>query len=240
MTTTRRERMRDATAREIKEAARAHLRARGPAGISLRAIARDIGMTAPALYRYYASLDDLIGAMIETYKDEIRDALVAARDAVPADDLGGRLAAASRAFRGWALDNRSEFAMVFGAPVPGYERPAHEDASAARAGFGGVFFTLLADLWERERFPVPADEDIPAGLRDQLRYFASACGLDGSGLPLGLIRLYAGAWVRLYGLVAMEVFGHVHFLLGDAEPLFEAELADLGRAVGVRLRPPQT
>ncbi|GAA4626452.1 TetR/AcrR family transcriptional regulator [Actinoallomurus vinaceus] len=230
--TTRRERMREATVREIQEAARRHLRAHGPSGISLRAIARDMGMTAPALYRYYASLDDLIAAMIEGYKGEIRETVEAARDTMPAEDLSGRLAEASRAFRHWALDHRPEFTMIFGAPLPGYEPPA-KDGGPSPMGFGAVFFTMLADLWERERFPVPADEDIPPALRDQLLHFAKACGLDRAGIPLGLIRLYAAAWVRLYGLVAMEAFGHVKFMLDDGAPLFEAELADMFTSLGL-------
>ncbi|MEV5751282.1 TetR/AcrR family transcriptional regulator [Actinoallomurus sp. NPDC052308] len=230
--TTRRERLREATVREIQEAARQHLRAHGPAGISLRAIARDMGMTAPALYRYYASLNDLVTAMIESYKAEIGEALEAARDAVPADDLGGRLAAAARAFRRWALDHRPEFTMVFGAPPPGYE-PRAEGEIPSVDGLGMVFFTLLTDLWRRERFPIPADEDIPAGLREQLEHFSTSCGLDRAGLPLGLIRVFVGCWVRLYGLVAMEAFGHVHFVLDDAEPLFEAELAEVSAILGI-------
>jgi AcrR family transcriptional regulator len=80
--TTRRERLRDATLLEIKEIAREHLRAHGPAGISLRGIARDIGMTAPALYRCYSSLDDLLAAMTETYTHELSDTMEAARDAL--------------------------------------------------------------------------------------------------------------------------------------------------------------
>lgn len=237
--TTRRERMRDATSQEIREVARAQLRAHGVPGISLRAIAREMGMTAPALYRYYPGLGALVAAMKRSYKDEMRAALEAARDAVPADDVGGRLVAASRAFRRWALDHSAEFALVFGAPVPGIEEPP-EAASEEGADFGEVFFTLLAELWHRERFPVQADERIPQPLRERLADFVVRCGLDGYGLPLGVVRMFAGAWVRLYGLVAMEVFGHVHFMFDDGEALFEAELADLGRDLGYEVRPPET
>src|SRR5690349_21605931 len=126
VTTTRRERMRDATLQEIKEVAREHLRAHGPSGISLRAIARDIGMTAPALYRYYAGLDDLLAAMIETYIDEMCDAMEATRDGLPASDVGGRLVAVTRTFRAWAREHTPEFTMVFGAPLPGFSPPSDE------------------------------------------------------------------------------------------------------------------
>lgn len=234
----RRERLRDATLIEIKEAARQHLRTEGPAGISLRGIARAIGMTAPALYRYYEGLGDLHAAMIEAYTNEVSDAMEAARDALPEDDVAGRLVAVTRVFRRWALDNRPEFGMVFGEPAPGYAPPAMGDAEAAGARFGGIFFALFIELWHRRPFPVPADEEIPEALRTQLRAFGSLCGLDDTGLPLGVIRLYAAAWVRLYGLVTMEVFGHVKFLLDDAEALFEAELADLAKTLGVTLESP--
>jgi AcrR family transcriptional regulator len=232
VTTTRRERIRDATLREIKDVARAHLRAHGPAGISLRGIAREIGMTAPALYRYFGGLDDLLMAMIEDYTDEISDAMEAARDALPPDQLGARLVAVTRAFRRWALDHRPEFAMVFGAPVPGFDMPAGKHVAGGR--FGGIFFELFTDLWRQSPFPVPADEDIPPALLRQLEnYGGPGCAVD-AGVPAGVVRMYAGCWVRLYGLVTMEVFGHVHFLLEDAEPLFEAELHDLGVMLGVK------
>lgn len=231
----RRERMRDATLQEIKEVAREHLRAHGPSGISLRGIARAIGMTAPALYRYFAGLDDLLAAMIESYTNEICDAMEAARDELPEDDIGGRLVAVTRTFRQWALEHKPEFTMVFGAPVPGFTRP--EDGAGideAGARFGKIFFALFAELWRRQPFPVPADEDIPPGLRRQLVAFADSCGLDRTSVPLGVIRMYAGCWVRLYGMVAMEIFGQIEFMVDDAEPLFEAELTDLARIIGLK------
>jgi AcrR family transcriptional regulator len=226
--------MRDATLLEIKEVAREHLRAHGPSGISLRGIARDIGMTAPALYRYYASLDDLLAAMIETYTNEMSDAMETARDALPEEDLAGRLVAVTRAFRQWALDHPPEFTMVFGAPVPGFNRPDEGGVHEAGGRLGDIFFALFAGLWRQRPFPVPAEEEISPDLRRQLRIFAGACGMDEADVPLGVIRLYASSWVRLYGLVAMEVFGHVHFLLDDAGPLFEGELTDLARIVGLK------
>jgi AcrR family transcriptional regulator len=231
----RRERMRDATLQEIKEVAREHLRAHGPSGISLRGIARVIGVTAPALYRYFSGLDDLLAAMIETYKNEICDAMEAARDELPEDDIGGRLVAVTRAFRLWALDNKPEFTMVFGAPVPGFTRP-EDGAGIDEAGerFGGIFFALIAELWQRQPFPIPADDEIAPGLRRQLEAFAAACGADEAGVPLGVTRLYAASWIRLYGMVAMEIFGQLEFMVEDAEPLFEAELADLAQVIGLK------
>ncbi len=234
MSATRRERLRDATSQEIKDVAREHLREHGPAGISLRGIARDIGMTAPALYRYFSSLNDLLAAMIESYTNEVCDTIEEARDALPEDDLGGRLLAITRAFRRWALEHKPEFTMVFGAPVPGFSFPEGGGADEAGARLGGVFFSLFAELWYRQPFPIPAEKEIPPELRRQLELFAAKCGADAAGLPLGVIRLYASSWIRLYGLVTMEIFDHLRFLAEDAEPLFEAELADLGTVIGLK------
>jgi AcrR family transcriptional regulator len=238
VSTTRRERLREATLLEIKEAAREHLRAHGPAGISLRAIARDIGMTPPALYRYYGSLDDLVAAMIKTYTDEISDTMEAARDELPPEEIGHRLVAVTRAFRRWALDHRAEYALVFESPVPGHTRSTADVVPAPGGRFGGIFFTLFTDLWRHAPFAVPADEDIPDGLRSQLRDLPESFGTSADDLPLGLIKSFAAAWIKLYGLVTMEVFGHVHSLVGDADALFEAELVDLGIAVGLKPGPP--
>jgi AcrR family transcriptional regulator len=229
----RRERMRDATLQEIKDVAREHLRAHGPSGISLRGIARVMGMTAPGLYRYYSGLDDLLAAMIETYTNEACDAMEAARDALPEDDLGGRLIAVTRTFRQWALEHRPEFTLIFGSPVPGFTRPQEGGMYEAGSRFGGIFFTLFAELWRRQPFPIPGDEEIPPVLRRELEIFAASCGADEAGVPLGVIRMFAASWVRLYGMVTMEIFGHVAFLVEDAEPLFEAELADMARTVGL-------
>jgi AcrR family transcriptional regulator len=231
--TTRRERMRDATLLEIKEVAREHLHAHGPSGITLRGIARDIGMTAPALYRYYASLDDLLAAMIATYIDEMSDAMEAARDALPEEAFGERLLAVTRAFRRWALDHPAEFTMVFGAPVPGFSEPEEGDVRRAGGRLAGIFFRLFAGLWRQRPFPVPADEEIAPELGRPLLAFAGTWAADMEAVPLGVLLLYASSWVRLYGLVTMEVFGQTDFLFEDAEPLFEAELTDLSRIVGL-------
>src|SRR5262249_12460423 len=150
-----------------------------------------------------------------------------------ADDLAGRLLAVTRAFRRWSLDHPAEFAMIFGSPVPTYRRPTKDHVPDAGNRFGGIFFMLFSELWRRHPFPVPAEEDIPAPLRRELRHFAISCATDEADIPLGLIRMFAACWIRLYGLVTMEVFGHMEFMMDDGEPLFEAELADIARSMGL-------
>jgi AcrR family transcriptional regulator len=108
---TRRERVRAATVEEIKATARRLLVEEGPESVTLRAIAREMGMTAPALYRYFASHEELLRAVIADVYDELADALEAARDAIDEDEPAERLFAMARAFRGWSVDHRREFGL---------------------------------------------------------------------------------------------------------------------------------
>ena len=109
----RRERARDATTAEIKATARRLLVQDGRDALTLRAIAREMGMTAPGLYRYFASHDDLVVGVCHDILDELTVVLLAARDTVPLDDPIGRLGATCRAFRRWALEHPAEFQLSF-------------------------------------------------------------------------------------------------------------------------------
>ena len=289
-TLSRRDRVRAATVTEIKDTARRILVAEGPDGLSLRAIAREMGMTAPALYRYFPSREDLIGALIADLYDELTAAISTAAGA--AGDAAGRIAgaatrgaagnpargtagdaaggidgaaargaagnlargtargvgggaaagetaggdpragitAASRAFRAWALAHPREFGLLFGSPIPGID--AHSDdspAGLASERFGQVFGDLVAHIYLTGPFPVPAEDEMDPELRRQLRDWCSGLPVE---LPVGAGQVFLSCWIRLYGMVALEVFGHVQFALPDAEPLFEAELRDLAVKLG--------
>jgi AcrR family transcriptional regulator len=219
LTPSRRERLRTATVSEIKDTARRQLVAGGPASISLRAIARDMGLTAAALYRYFPSLDALLEQLCADLYAELTESVVAARDAVPVDDPRERLCATCRAFRHWCLAHPAEFALMFGSPPPG--TADFDDGCAvhqAGAAFSAVFIDSFLALWHRRSAPAPTvDPRIVAGgpLGDVL------CG----ALPPAAQQLFLSGWILLYGLVAMEVFGHLRWAVTDAEPLFEAELA---------------
>lgn len=238
----RRERVRDATTSEIKQTARRLLVQDGPDALTLRAIAREMGMTAPALYRYFASHDDLVVGVCKDVLDELTVDLLAARDTVAIDDPIGRLGATCRAFRRWALDHPREFELSF---ATGVARQAAMTDAAESAGvaacpspqeelsFGGVFLGIFVEIWTAAPFPVPDEASLPPDLVRQVRAFSAAVG---DVLPLGALTAYLSGWVRLYGAVTIETFGLLRFALDDAEPMFEAMLADMARS----LRPAQT
>jgi len=239
----RRDRVRAATVTEIKDTARRVLVAEGPGGadgLSLRAIAREMGMTAPALYRYFRSREDLVVDLIADLYDELTGEVEAARDELPEDDLGGRLTAASRTFRRWSVGHPAEFALLFGSPLPGPADPAdpaHEMTRAHQAGtrFGQVFGELVAQAYLTRPFPVPADADMDPRLREEL---GDWCETFPVPLPLGVMQVFLSCWIRLYGSVSMEVFGHLKFAVADAEPVFETQLAESARLLGFPDPPP--
>lgn len=225
---TRRERVRDATVTEIKSTARGLLVRQGPDALTLRAIAREMGMTAPALYRYFAGHEELVGELCQDVLDEITATLEAARDTVGREDPVGRLMATCRAFRDWSLAHPREFQLTFASLVEG--PPVGHDGEDGDISFGAVFLDVFVEIWALQPFPVPADSDLPPMLAEQLRAFSARTG---DRLPLGVLVAYLGGWVRLYGAVTLEVFGHLGFALHDAAAMFEAMLDEMRRALTV-------
>jgi AcrR family transcriptional regulator len=232
----RRDRVRADTVREIKETARRVLVDQGVDGLALRAVAREMGMTAPALYRYFSSREDLVENVVADLYDELVAVLEAARDAARPATAPIQLLACSRAFRRWATTHHPEFGLLFGSAgdgvVPPHGAPGREEspAEAAARRFGAVFAVLVAEIYAERRFPIPADDEIEPPLQEQLR---ASCAEFPVQLPLGVMQVFLSCWIRLYGLVCMEIFGHLKFALTDAEPMFEAELHSLAGVLGV-------
>lgn len=234
-TLSRRDRVRAETTAEIKQTARQILVQQGPEAVTLRAIARDMGMTAPALYRYFGSHEDLIRHVVGDIFTEIGAGIGAAIDAA-GTGMTEKMIAACREFRRWGLGHKAEFGLLFGTPLPTLEA-AHDDVVAECAGkFSGVFFSLFYELWRKHPFPIPGDDEIDPGLREQLARYQEALGVD---LPLGAGLTFLRCWVRLYGMVSLEVFGHLHFALEDAAPMFEITLTELARLVNLEYPPSQ-
>src|SRR5215471_598298 len=233
----RRDRLRAATIEEIIQTARQLLVKDGPEAVSLRAIAREMGMTAPGLYRYFGSHEELVrhlcAGIFTELGGDIHRAIQTAEP--PGDDLRAKLTvkmvAACREFRRWALNHKDEFGLVFGVPLPGLNDGRYDIADECALAFAGTFFTLFLELWHQVPFPVPADDRIDPGLRDQLGRYRDALG---TSIPLGAVLTFLRCWTVLYGAVAMEVFGHMSFALEDPAPMFELTLGDLATLVGLR------
>jgi AcrR family transcriptional regulator len=244
----RRDRLRAATTEEIIRTARRLLAENGPQvlvehglqAIPLRAIARRMGMTAPGLYRYFDSHEELLrhvcASIFTELGGDIRRAIEAAAGPADAADQAAakltiKMVAACREFRRWSLSHKAEFGLVFGVPLPGLDDGRYDIADECALAFAGTFFALFLELWNSAPFPVPAAEEIDPGLRDQLGRYRDLLGSD---IPLGAVLTFLRCWVVLYGAVAMEVFGHMSFALPDPAPMFEITLGDLAALVGLR------
>lgn len=246
-TPTRRDRIRTATVTEIKACARELLVAGGPQAISLRGIARHMGMTAPAIYRYFDGIEALVGALAGDLYDELRTGVEAARDAAGDDPLS-QLGAMARAFRRWSVAHPVEFSLIFGTPVPGMAAFAAESAAAEHPGarFGAVFMRPFVDLWQRR---TPDDgragtpDDRPAGMPGDTGTPGAGPVDEGLGAALGPLRQTLGdlpaeaayvllsGWTRLYGLISLEVYHHLGWAVTDPEAFFEAGLAGCLREI---------
>jgi AcrR family transcriptional regulator len=240
----RRDRARAETLLEIKRTARRVLVDQGVDGLALRAVAREMGMTAPGLYRYFDNREDLVEHVVADLYDELTDVLETVRDAVEPATPGAQLICVARAFRTWAITHRAEFGLLFGSAGQGVlPEDAHDygerPSQLAGARFGGVFAALIARVYLERGFPVPADEELDPALQVQLQEW---CAKLPVALPLGVMHVFLSCWIRLYGLVCMEIFGHLRFALHDAEQMFESELRSLGGVLGVadEYRPPSS
>jgi AcrR family transcriptional regulator len=237
-TASRRERVRAATATEIKQTARKLLVESGSEAVTLRAIAREIGMTAPALYRYFGSHEELVrnvvGDIFHELSVDLSIAIAAASHS--GGGLADKLVAACREFRSWGLAHKAEFGLVFGTPLAGIDMDHDDFTEECGRRFGGTFLALFLELWQRSPFPVPADGDIDPALLRQLEHYRGVLGADIPGvtaMPLGGMLVFLRCWVRLYGAVSLEIFGHLKFALDDAGPMFELTLSELAELLGL-------
>jgi AcrR family transcriptional regulator len=231
--TTRRERLRLATIEEIKTVARAQMRAEGTASVTLRAIAREMGMTPSALYRYFGSRDELVTALVTDAYDALAAAMEAAVAEVPAGRHAERVLAAFAAFRRWGLEQPTEFALIFGSPIPGYQAP--EATRPAGERHTGLLLRLLAEANGAGAVRLErVDARVPAALERQLIAFRARQGVP--DLPVPVLAFAMSAWVRLHGVVALEVFGHLRPAVGDGAPLFEHEVGAILRQAGLTPR----
>jgi AcrR family transcriptional regulator len=246
VTTTRRERLRRETLRDIKAVALDHLRDHGPADLSLRAVARDLGMSAPGLYRYFDGRDELLTALIADGFHDLANHLHAATGTDDHVDVGrpapappertaadapprDRLQAAALAYRAWGISRPQEFGLLFGAPVPGYAAPAGGPTVVAMGRVGAAFLGPLVEAALAGRLRPHDRSHLSAATRTSL---AGMYGELPRDVPVEAVSAMLGAWGHVHGLVCLEAFGHWHWLLADAEDIHRAELAamigDLG------------
>jgi AcrR family transcriptional regulator len=195
---------------EIKEEARRQLAAEGAQRLSLRAVARELGMVSSALYRYFPSRDDLLTALIIDAYNALGENAEQAAAQVPPADFRGRWHACAAAARAWAVAHPHEYALIYGSPVPGYQAPAQTIAPAGRVA--QLIGALLVDAWQASEATLPVPPPLPGQLAAQAQIVADAIA---PGVPGPVVARALIAWTQLFGMISFELFGQ---LVGSADP----------------------
>lgn len=197
---------------QILDTAREHLAVHGAAGLSLRAVARDLGMASSAVYRYVPCRDDLLTRLIVSAYDSLGEAAEVAEAAVPRRGLGQRWRTVCGAVRGWAHAHPHEYALIFGSPVPGYAAPADTVPPATRVP--ALLIALLVDATAAGAIP-GEPPPVPRKVRAAIGPVRSLVPPEVSD-DLLLRGLFA--WTHLLGAVSFEMFGHIHNVVVDDDP----------------------
>ena len=204
---TARERVRAELTSEIKAEARRQLAAGGPQQLSLRAVARELGMVSSALYRYFPSRDDLLTALIIDAYDSLGATAEDAVRPLPRSGHRERWRACCHAIRNWAIAHPHEYALIYGSPVPGYQAPQETVGPAGRVA------AVLGGMLAGARLPAaPGAGPLPEQLAAQAGLVAAAIAPDAPGPVVARALI---AWTQLFGMISFELFGQ---LVGSADP----------------------
>ncbi|WP_169944308.1 TetR/AcrR family transcriptional regulator [Microbispora sp. H11081] len=225
---TARERVRAELIREITDIARRQLATEGAAGLSLRAVAREMGMVSSAIYRYFPSRDDLLTTLIIDGYNALGEAVERADAACARDDFTGRWLAVCRAVRAWALAHPHEYALLYGSPVPGYAAPQDTIAPATRDT--AVFGRIVSDAHRAGRLtPPPGCPPPPAVLSQDAEVVRSLMpDVPDDGVTRAIV-----AWTGLFGMVSFELFGQFNNTITHRAELFDHNMTSLGRLLGL-------
>lgn len=227
----RRERVRQATLDEIRLIARQLLVEQGAAAVTINAITRKMGMSGPAMYRYYASHEQLVAALVTDFYQELTTVMKQARDTHADQPVEQRILAICRAMRAWAIKHPEEFRWLFASPAVGLQdQPNMADAQQAGRAFGEVFLGEMVILWQGRGFPTSDINSIDPSLQVQLQAYCSE--LDNI-LPLQAMHTFLWCWIRLYGFLCMENMQQLAFAYTNTKPLFEECLQELCDRLGM-------
>jgi AcrR family transcriptional regulator len=211
---------------EIKSVARRHLATDG-ANLSLRAVARDLGMASSAVYRYFASRDELLTALIIDAYDALGTATEQAEAAVDRDDFLGRLLTAGHAVRDWALAQPHEWALIYGSPVPGYQAPRDTVAPAIRVAL--LLGRLTSEAVEAGRLEI--GEPITGTLGTELVTVAEQVA---PAAPPQVIARTVQCWIQLVGAVSFELFGQLDNTIDARREFLDFQLRGAAGYLGLR------
>ncbi|MCD4849435.1 TetR/AcrR family transcriptional regulator [Arthrobacter sp. AK01] len=231
--TTPRERARTQTIADIIRLGREHLAVHGAAALSLRAVARDLGVVSSAVYRYVENRDELLTLLLIDAYNELGDHVDAAVGAVPQQDFAGQFRALGNAVRAWAIREPASYALLFGSPVPGYQAPGERTTvpgTRVIVRLVGIFDAAYrAGALNAEVTPAVV---IPPALAADLAAIRAEMNL---GAPDPSLARGVLAWTSVFGAISFEVFGQYGAgTFAARDELFAHQLSVLQGVVGLQ------
>jgi AcrR family transcriptional regulator len=201
----------------------------GPTALSLRSVARELGVASSALYRYFASRDDLLTALIIEAYDSLGTAAERAAAATEGAGPARRWCAVASAIRDWAREHAHEYALLYGSPVPGYRAPEATIGPAGRVSL--ALLRVVDEAFRAGQLAVPAAAAAPAGaLRDDVERLLRDTAL---ALPAEMAVPVVAAWTQLFGLVSFELFGQTRNVFEAHDDLFAETAAAMAAFLGL-------
>jgi len=217
---------------EIKQEARRQVGEGGGAALSLRAVARHVGMVSSGIYRYFPSRDKLLTALIIDSYDALGAAAEAADGAHERGDLAGRWRAVCFAVRAWALEHPHEYALLYGTPVLGYRAPDDTIVPASRVT--RVLATVVSDAAAAGALGNPfVAERAPTLSKEAGAEAARVGSVAFPGVPTDAVVRALAAWTQLFGFVSFELFGRFRGVVQDPGAVFDQAVTDIGAFVGI-------
>jgi AcrR family transcriptional regulator len=214
----------------IVTTARKHLADVGAAELSLRAVARDLGMVSSAVYRYFANRDELLTALIVDAYDALGATTEASVAATADRSPRQRWVAAAAAIRAWAMARPHEYALLYGTPVPGYAAP--DDTVVPGTRVSRALVRIVREAAEAGRLGPPSgDVAVSAATSDSFVWLRAELDLPGVGDDTILALLLA--WTQLFGLLTFELFGQTRNFVHDDEQLFADAAATMAAQLGL-------
>jgi len=209
---------------QIKETAWKQIAEFGAPALSLRAIARALKISAPAIYNYFPDRDALVTALIIDAYISFGDSQLEARDAIQERDLKGRMNAIGLAYRTWALTYPQRYQLIFGTPIPGYEAPMMEVLPSAARSLNALVSVVeqlrVAGKLNARSFPKVKDE-----YKAEFEIWKSFGGnVDLLSLSVAML-----IWSRVHGIVSLEIAGNLPPFGASGNELYLYEMDSIAR-----------
>ena len=214
----------------ILATASAHVARHGADGLSLRAVARDLGMVSSAMYRYFASRDELLTALIVEAYDSLGETTEAVVTSTAGQSPGNRWVVAALAIRGWAMTHRHDYALLYGTPVAGYAAP--DDTVVPGTRVSRALVRIVRDAARDGRLAPPTSGPAVSVATSE-SFVALRAELDLDDVADETILALLLAWSQLFGLLTFEMFGQTRNFVHDDEQLFSDAAATMAHHLGL-------